>query len=94
MGPLWELRSAGRLLAQAAHQGRALTQSPPARRLSPPGAAGDRDVLPALTSLAGPRLLALAAPGGPSSPAHVAIQTAVTLQEAAACAPGRGGGGG
>lgn len=93
MGPLWELRSAGRLLAQAAHQGRDLTQSPPARRLSPQVLPAT-DILPALTSPAGPRLLAPAAPGEPSSSAHVAIQTAMTLQEAGACGPGRGGGGG
>lgn len=59
-----------------------------------PGAASDRDILPALTSPAGPRLLAPAAPGEPSSSAHVAIQTAMTLQEAGACGPGWGGGGG
>lgn len=46
-----------------------------------------------LTSPARPKPLAPAAPGGPSSSAHVDIQTAVTLQEAGACGPGRGGGG-
>lgn len=62
--------------------------------LSPPGTASGAAVSPAPyppPPPAWPRPLAPAAPGGPSGSAHVDIQTAMTLQEAGACGPGRVG---
>lgn len=92
MGPLWELRVRADCWHRQCTMGRGT--SPRARLpalLSPPGTASVRGILPALTSKAWPKLLAPAAAGGPSGSAHIDIQTAVTLQEAGACGPGRVG---